>query len=537
MTPTRWRKWSYLVLALVAVALSSTLHGPLVETRDAWLLRPALANFPPSLVLGTQMLGSFRGMLVVGLWMRATELQEQGRYYELVQLYDWITQLEPRLESVWAYSAWNQSYNISVAFETGEERWRWVMNGIRELRDRGLVMNPRSYLLNRELAWIYFHKIGATSDEQHPYYKREMARELHVILGGPTPDYARLAAAPRTQDELLADAEVSSLVERLRAVDFDPLRRDMAWLNDASTLPEAAAPIVEAAAGTPAFDALEAFLRARALRKDWGLDAAKVKAIVDRYGPVDFRVPWAHTLYWATESLKHVKATENPIHGERMIYNSLVQIFETGRLLYYPKTDETYLMPDIRFADAANEAFLWEIRQTEARDVAGPKSTHRYWLRNAIATLYLFNDKAKAAEFYRQLVELYPRTDYPPSVEGLVVKEVREDLERGQLEQVAGFIRGYIRQSYFWLAAGVREASDGYLAMAKSFYLLYQEKVAQRLALPPWEVLVKQGREGALDRERGLPKVLRDRLREALNLPPEEEEEAPDEEREADGAV
>jgi hypothetical protein len=362
-----------------------------------------------------------------------------------------------------------------------------------------------------------------------------MARELHVILGGPTPDYARLATAPRAQDELLADAAVSSLVERLRAAGFDPLRPDIAWLNDTSTLPEAAAPIVEAAAGTPAFDALEAFLRARALRKSWRLDAAKVTAIVDRHGPVDFRVPWAHTLYWATESLEHVKATENPIHGERLVYLALVQIFETGRLLYYPETGETYLMPDVRFADAANEAFLWEIRRTEARDVAGPKSTHRYWLRNAIATLYLFNDKAKAAELYRQLVELYPRTDYPPSVEGLVVKEVRDDLDRGQLEQVAGFIRGYIRQSYFWLAAGVREASDGHLALARSFYLLYQDKAAPRLQLPPWEVLLKQGLEGALDRERGLPKALRDRLRGTLGLPPEEEEEAPDEEPEAEG--
>jgi tetratricopeptide (TPR) repeat protein len=533
MKPTRWRKWLYLAMALVAVVLSSMLHGPLVETRDKWSLRPAMENFPPSLVLGTQMLGSFRGMLVVGLWMRATELQEQGRYYELMQLYEWITQLEPRLESVWTHSAWNLAYNISVAFETGEDRWRWVMNGVRQLRDRGLVMNPRSYLLNRELAWIFFHKIGATSDEQHPFYKRELAKALHVILGGPTPDYEALAAAPRAQDELLADAAVSSLVERVRAAGFDPLRRDIAWLNDASTLPEAAAPIVEAAKGTPAFDALDAFLRARALREGWRLDAAKVKAIVDEHGPVDFRVPWAHALYWATESLEHVKATENPIHGERLIYNSLVQMFETGRLLYYPETRETYWMPDVRFADAANEAFLKEIEATEGRGVVGPKSTHRYWLRNAIVALYLFGDKEKAAEFYRQVRELYPREDYPPSVEGLVVKEIREDLERGQLEQVAGFIRGYIRQGYSWLAAGSREASDGHLAMAKSFYLLYQAKAAPRLQLPPWEVLLKQALEGALDPQRGLPKEVRDRLREMLNLPPEEEA-APEEEPEGE---
>jgi len=528
--PTRFIKWFYLVLALVAVLASSVLHGPLVAMRDQWTYRPALESFPPSLVLGTQMLGSFRGMLVLGLWLRAAELQEQGRYYELVQLYDWITTLEPRLESVWVYAAWNQAYNIPVAFpaENPEERWRWVMNGVSLLRDRGLVFNPRSYLLNRQLAWMFFHKIGGTSDEAHRFYKEELARELHEILGGPTPDYERLAAAPQTAHELLADEAVRSLVEQARVASFDATGRDIAWLNDFSVLPEAVRPIFEAAKGTPAFASLDAFLRARALEERWQLDPARVKALVDKYGPLDFRVPWAHTVYWATESLEHVKPSENPDHGRRMVYFGLVEIFETGRLNYYRDEGLVFWTPDVRFADAAQAEFLRQIGEG-----AHAKSAHKNWLRNAIVFLYGYAaDKEKAAAFYEQLQEVYPRDDYPVTLEAFVVGEIKKDLDERQYQQVAVYIGGYIRLACYWLAAGDEELSNQHLAMGKVFYALYQEKAPPRLQLVPWKTLLEYSLREVLSVHAGLPKAVRDRLRALLELPPEEEEPSETEEAE-----
>jgi len=523
--PMRWLKWSYLVLALVLVLASSVFHAPLVKMRDDWSYRPAVEDFPPSLVLGTQMLGSFRGILVLGLWLRAVELQEQGRYYELVQLFDWITSLEPRLESVWAYAAWNQAYNISVAFpvDKPKDRWRWVMNGISVLRDRGLVINPRSYLLNRELAWIYFHKIGGMGDEAHSFYKEEFAKELHEILGGPTPDYERLAAAPKTEAALLADDAVRSLVEQARAAGFKPLGRDIAWLNDLAKLPEEVAPIFEAAKATPAFAALDAFLRARALEERWRLAPARVKALVDKYGPLDFRVPWAHAIYWATESLRYVKPTDNPDHGRRTIYFGLVEIFETGRLNYFPDETLTFWTPDVRFADAVNEEFLRQIGEG-----AHGKSAHKHWLRNAIVFLYGYAaDKEKAADFYRELQERYPSDDYPAALDDFVVGEIKKDLEENQYQQVMGYILGYVRLACYWLAVGDQELSDQYLATGKLFYALYQEKAPPRYGLVEWETLLAYVIRDVLSMHSGLTRPVRDRLRGMLGLPPEEEEGTP----------
>jgi len=50
---------------------------------------------PPVLVFTTVALGGFRGLIANALWVRAMELQEEDKYFEKVQLADWITKLQP----------------------------------------------------------------------------------------------------------------------------------------------------------------------------------------------------------------------------------------------------------------------------------------------------------------------------------------------------------------------------------------------------------------------------------------------------------
>src|SRR6266853_1021609 len=101
-----------------------------------------LENSPPLVAFTTVALGGFRGIIADVLWLRATELQKDGKYFELVQLADWITKLEPRFAQVWAFHAWNMAYNVSVLFNDPPDRWRWVRQGIVLLRDEGLKYNP-----------------------------------------------------------------------------------------------------------------------------------------------------------------------------------------------------------------------------------------------------------------------------------------------------------------------------------------------------------------------------------------------------------
>ena len=62
---------------------------------------PELATASPGVRFISVALGGFRGLLADALWVRAAGLQDEGRFYELVQLADWITELEPRHPEVW----------------------------------------------------------------------------------------------------------------------------------------------------------------------------------------------------------------------------------------------------------------------------------------------------------------------------------------------------------------------------------------------------------------------------------------------------
>jgi len=100
-----------------------------------------------------------------------------------MQLAEWITTLDPRNGEVWAYHAWNLTYNVSVMMTRPEDRWRWVRSGIELLRDKGLRYNPDDARVYRELAWFFQHKLGMHMDHAAPYYRKQWAAEIAPFLG------------------------------------------------------------------------------------------------------------------------------------------------------------------------------------------------------------------------------------------------------------------------------------------------------------------------------------------------------------------
>src|ERR1700744_3341679 len=114
-----------------------------------------LENAPPVLAFTTVALGSFRGLIANALWIRLSPLQEDDKYFEMVQLSDWITKLQPRMVQVWIFQAWNMAYNISVKFKSHEDRWHWVERGVEMLRDEGLKYNPNETQIYQQISWIY----------------------------------------------------------------------------------------------------------------------------------------------------------------------------------------------------------------------------------------------------------------------------------------------------------------------------------------------------------------------------------------------
>ena len=168
------------MIVVVAIAAAGALNTRLLHLRgDLHLTQaPPTENMPPLVAFTTVALGGFRGILADVLWMRAGTLQDEGRYFELVQLSDWIVKLQPRSPAIWAYHAWNMAYNLSALMATPAEKWRWIRNGIVLLRDEGMADNPGSPQLHQELAWLFFHKLGTDYDSDAPYYRQQWAAEV-----------------------------------------------------------------------------------------------------------------------------------------------------------------------------------------------------------------------------------------------------------------------------------------------------------------------------------------------------------------------
>ncbi len=174
----RIRIFSYVIL-LTAFAVS------------AWWFQSGLAHDEkvklhnvqapsPAAELVVAGLGGFRGIAAEVVWFRADRLQDEGRYAELAQLATWLTFLEPHTSEVWAYSAWNLAYNVSVMMPSAADRWRWVEAGIKLLRDDGLRLNPVDPVLYRELAWMFLLKMGAGIDSAQAYYRKEWKAQVEA---------------------------------------------------------------------------------------------------------------------------------------------------------------------------------------------------------------------------------------------------------------------------------------------------------------------------------------------------------------------
>ncbi|MBI3877812.1 MAG: hypothetical protein HY300_17935 [Verrucomicrobia bacterium] len=175
MKPRKHFKIACLLIAALLVAGAGFVQTSLNSDRERLKLTrlPPVENMPPVLTLTTVALGGFRGLIANMLWIRANDLQQDEKFFEAVQLADWITKLQPHFTAVWVHQAWNMAYNISVKFPDPRDRWQWVSRGIELLRDEGLKYNPQETLIYRELAWFFQHKMGNNLDAEHVYYKQQ----------------------------------------------------------------------------------------------------------------------------------------------------------------------------------------------------------------------------------------------------------------------------------------------------------------------------------------------------------------------------
>ncbi len=490
-----------------------------------------LENAPPSLAFATVAMGAFRGLVVNILWIRADNLKQEGKFFDARQLAEWITTLQPRFAQVWDFHAWNMAYNISVAIPNTqpEERWRWVRNGYELLRDRAIPLNPHSILLYRSLAWIFQHKMGDISDDCHRYYKKELALSLRSVLGD-HPDNAffeRLAAAPKSLEEVLSEPQAARFIEELQSA--DPVFSDrgklvnnfMSLCQTPARFSPQASIVLEEWRSKEGFEAFDIFARASKLRNDWKFDIDFMISLNKEYGPVNVNDPnltyplnWehpgAHAIYWAALGLQRAGRPEqyriDEKNTDRIVFHSLQMLYRRGRVVLYEEPGQgtaVYLLPDMRMFDVCDRIWKRIIEKYEEFEGGNPKAVrggHKNFLENAILMFYQSGHIQKAARIYRQLQtqhefdeQGFVQAEYKVPMMTFIRNRLKEEFESISIQDATEMIVSLLRDGYFRYALYEDEEAAGRENMAKEVYELYQQQMGQqeqyRVGLPPLDRL------------------------------------------------
>jgi hypothetical protein len=472
------------LLALVAALLfgSSRLQKSLDQDRNTLglTISQPLQDAPPVLALTTQALGGFRGLISNFLWMRADNLQMNDQFFEAAQLANWITDLEPHYSQVWAYEGWNMAWNISVKFKDFSDRWRWITNGMVLLRDRGVAYNPDNTIIYQQLAWIFQNKMGEYLDDANNYYKVQWASEMQPYFGPNGTNFDALLHPQTAQDR-------TNAYVLLHTYKIDPVFAEQ-------------------------------------VNEDWG--------------PLDWRLPEAHAIYWGSKGLEQANAHPDKVVAtdliqlRRTIYQSMMQAFQHGQIIPNPFTSRAELGPNLAIIAKTDNAYE-QMMHDDPNMAQHISIAHRNFLLDAVYYLYEDNRVADAGKWYKVVGEKYPekpvlqfQPDSLPrnvTLDQYCVYRVQGDVTDTSPDTAAAAIEGLLIQAYENLALGQDDRYAGFRLLAAKTYDVYNGKMKdtdlRRVALPAFRNMNNVVLSHLLDPQNGLPYEARAIIYSQLRIP------------------
>jgi len=506
-----------LVLIAVLILLLSLVQSRMNTIRSEYHLTDddPLENAPPMVAFTSVALGGFRGLVADCLWLRSSKMQDEGKYFEMVQLADWIVKLQPRFTGSHAFLAWNMAYNVSVTFTSFEDRWRWVKRGIELIRDEALELNPGDPELFRQLGWIYEHKMGKDLDDANRYYKTEMAKEMIRLFGDYYGKWELLANAPLTETKLRAALDNSpvfwNIIAECGYTDFNAFEKDFRFQ---AVIPEAVAKKLQEAGIK---EIVETCLRHRWMVNKYRLIPQRMLEVNAKYGELEWRLPEAHAIYWAVlgrEKWYAEKDAFKRLNCDRMIFQSMNSAFQMGRLVYLKEIQHLEMTPNIQLVDRVRESYEAALNGGYENPMSVTAGFNNF-LVDAIVTLYKFGEKKKAQEYMNYAIKRNPDR-FKGKLDDFVLKELAEDMESASYQVAQGTVQSYLMNAYYQLAIDEDEVAENYLEIAKRLYNHYGkfiEGTEKRRALPSWKQMQITSLELTKFR---IPKPLAQRLEERL---------------------
>ena len=284
-----------LLFSLLCFLLAAASTVPLERNyRQDRLALPvsAAVGVPADVLLLQQSLGAFRGWAINALWLKALERRDQVELHESMELARWILKLQPYFPRVWNFQSWLLAFELALDTRDPQERWSWVEESISLLRNEGLRSNPRSPEIHRQLAYLFWFKLGESRDDAAPFFLRQLFREWQQILG-PS------ATGPASQMVVLKNP--------------DPQQQEL-------------------------------------LVNDLNMDPGLMADLSERFPGLDWRVPGSHAIYWAIQGHLRQETGEisprltDPLFASALLLSSvrigMQQLIVRGRPIVDPDSGE-----------------------------------------------------------------------------------------------------------------------------------------------------------------------------------------------------
>jgi hypothetical protein len=169
-------------------------------------------------------------------------------------------------------------------------------------------------------------------------------------------------------------------------------------------------------------------LQRRVLEDRYRMEPAKMLEVMETYGPLDWRHPQSHGIYWSEQGVAVSRSlAKREDTNELMLVRGrlmmLLDLMRTGRVEYDPVTNRVDLLADPRFARsferAIQEAFALiastegvtagEFGTAEESDLFG---TYERFLDLATTLSYLYGDQPEAERYFTLLKDLAERQGF-----------------------------------------------------------------------------------------------------------------------------
>ena len=493
----------FILISMVLLTFTgSRLRSTLKQTT---LSQEAVSELPASMQVAGVALGPLKGLLVDVLWWRSERMVEDKEFFESLQLSEWITSLQPTYPSVWSYQGFNLAFNISHNFSDFDERWNWIHEGIKLLRDKGIKFNPdweKNRDIRFELVHIFYRKIEGISDTEARRFQDKWTLEmLKYFDRGDRAELEELASAPKTYEELFQIPEVKKLEELYAKTGVDLKTwiqvNPVTWKSFKEDTPEFR--LYNFAMRKILF-----YFKRKAIEDEINMDVDRILKTDLEYGPLDWRTHQAQIIYWGVEQ-DYQKFKLNGVNYSEYVRAAMLSSFYNGKVMFSEKGDYFQKTHNIEILPKLHNFFdflLYDSGLDEnSKEFKRIDRIHEDFLERAIVITYTYNQIEASKELFEHY-ELYLPEDHNVKFEQYVVNGLTRSLKVTNKNTRRSFIESILFKAYEDAARGEWDRYHGYLKIAKLIHKAHQleNKDIPAKQLPPLKDIAETARKNYLER-------------------------------------